>query len=511
MVTSVKRGKKTSGKSAPKKSKGRKASTKPKPKRSQGIRKSTRVAKSRAVAQSPSHSSGTKNKKGKRSAVSDRNTLLMKLNEDPTGHKEDFNKALQHIVDNEKMKASGRSKGFFTQDRINLTIEYLSLKKEQETVDDGSDRAMTIRNILTQKFKGKTMDQFRLGGKDNKKLYRLKKTVRVGHLGGIHAIDLSILDNDKFEEVIAIDDGLTFSRINNIHWCSSNPLNHISSQQLPNRVADKYGLNIPNNISFLLIKVCQLANKAKKRKSTCGPLIVTAINISKCASNLVGIGVVSDYYPTLLICDFTNKQYFDIIPMQTPDFAEVAFHLLRMFNAYGYPSSVRYFEHVDAPVVFQLGKNQNCVPLSVDDFEKRLLNWIVTSQSPRDDVGVSMLSTPRRRSAILDMVGEFLVILIKQYLRKKMFHNISLYGWLPLIQTFLNEDETYASRKDRSFLASFDDAQVMYNEWESFARERLQLDDNSGNEKSNEGNDAEEKLESSQSTNEYKSDEESLE
>ena len=92
--------------------------------------------------------------------------------------------------------------------------------------------------------------------------------MRVEQLGGIHALDLDNLDMDNFEEVIAIDDGKTFDRINDIHWCSSNPLNHISSQQLPNKVSEKYGLNIPNNISLLLLKhcpVCTLANKSKSK------------------------------------------------------------------------------------------------------------------------------------------------------------------------------------------------------------------------------------------------------
>ena len=55
--------------------------------------------------------------------------------------------------------------------------------------------------------------------------------------------------------------------------------------------------------------------------------------------------------------------------------------------------------------------------------------------------------------------------------------HLSFHGWLSLLQSFLNEDETYTSRKESSFLGSFDDAQNLYNEFESFIRERLGLDE----------------------------------
>ena len=414
-----------------------------------------------------------------------RNELLIELNKDPNAHKKEFNQALKKIVDAENRKIekqtsgakSGRSKGFFTQDRYNLTVEYLKLKEELKTINDGSDRAMNIKNTLARKFKGKTMDQFRLGGDDGNLLYRLSKSVRTKNHGGVTAMkkDLASLPIDNFDEVIAIDDGKTFDRINNIHWCSTNPLNHISSQQLPNKVSEKYGLNIPNNISHLLIKfcpVCKIANKSRNKMSSCGPFIFTAIDLTECESKLES-KCDRQYPPYLLICLFIKKQYVDLIPMQSSDFAEVTFNLLRMFNAFGYPSSVRYYEQVDAPVQFVLDRETGSSKQTVDQFETRLLKWIKLSQSTRDDVGISILTTVRRRSAILDKVQGFLLIFIKQFLKKEVLLSSSFQGWIPLIQSFLNEDDCYSTRKQNSFFMSFTDDQTMFDEWEVFIKERL--------------------------------------
>ena len=510
----------TSGKS-PKKAKGTKAKAKPskrKPNQAKALpsrsrvkgntvsRRSERVTamnKKRAPS-NPSSKNSRSSKKNSRSSKSstssspspvptkrtklsgqDKNDLLLDLNQDPNAHKDDFEKDLKQIVETEKMKLElqsggtkvGRCKGFFTQDRYNLTVEYLTLKKELLTIEDGSDQAMKIKSTLAKKFKGKTMDQFRLGGEDWKKLYRLKKSVRTTQLGGIHSIKLSSLDMDKFDEVIAIDDGKTFDRINDIHWCSTNPLNHIGSQQLLNKVQDTYGFNIPNNISQLVIKhcpVCKVANKSRNKMYSCGPLIFTAIDLTFCASKQK-VKCQNHYHPYLLICLFTKKQYFDLIPLQTNDNAEVLFNLFHLFNAFGYPSSVRYFEHDDAPVQFVLDKLNGSLTVTVDEFEKGLLEWIQCSQSSRDHVGVSPLTSTRRRSEVLDKIVEFLLIFINKFLQEETLSHSSFQGWMPLIQSFLNEDQCYTSRKKTTFLASFSDADELYNEWEDAMKKRFEV------------------------------------
>ena len=458
----------------------KRAPSNPSSKNSRSSKKNSRSSKS-STSSSPSP---VPTKRTKLSGQ-DKNDLLLDLNQDPNAHKDDFEKDLKQIVETEKMKLElqsggtkvGRCKGFFTQDRYNLTVEYLTLKKELLTIEDGSDQAMKIKSTLAKTFKGKTMDQFRLGGEDWKKLYRLKKSVRTTQLGGIHSIKLSSLDMDKFDEVIAIDDGKTFDRINDIHWCSTNPLNHIGSQQLLNKVQDTYGFNIPNNISQLVIKhcpVCKVANKSRNKMYSCGPLIFTAIDLTFCASKQK-VKCQNHYHPYLLICLFTKKQYFDLIPLQTNDNAEVLFNLFHLFNAFGYPSSVRYFEHDDAPVQFVLDKLNGSLTVTVDEFEKGLLEWIQCSQSSRDHVGVSPLTSTRRRSEVLDKIVEFLLIFINKFLQEETLHRQSFQGWMPLIQSFLNEDQCYTSRKKTTFLASFSDADELYNEWEDVMKKRFEV------------------------------------
>ena len=456
-----------------------------------------RAKKSHTSKSSSSSSSRTKVSRAKKAQTSssssssrvnvldkNKNDVLLELNQDRNAHKAEFEKELKVLVDNEKNKLElqsvgtkvGRCKGFFTQDRYNFTVEYLTLRKDLLSVDDGSNEAMHIKMKLAKNFKGKTMDQFRIGGEDFKKLYRLKKTVRTNQLGGIHSIKLSALDMDMFDEVIAIDDGKTFDRINDIHWCPTNPLNHIGSQQLLNKVQEKYGFNIPNNISLLVSKhcpVCKFANQHKNKGPSCGPLIFTVIDLSMCASKQK-VKTTNSYQPYLLISLFTKKNYFDLIPLQTNENEEVICNLFRLFNAFGYPSSVRYFEHEDAPVQFILDERDQCISVTVDEFEKRLLEWIQCSQSSRDHIGVSPLTTARRRSQVLDKVVEFIIIFINKFIQKETNYPFSFQGWMPLIQSFLNENQIYTARKKTTFFASFNNAEELYNKWDDVMTKRFE-------------------------------------
>ena len=454
-----------------------------------GTRQSKRVVD--LEQRSSNKSTGSHGRKKKKENVSlpdvdhtsiKKNDQLIDLNKKPNAHKADFEKELQHFVDIENAKLQkhasgehgGRSRGFFTQDRYDLTVEYFKLKQEQLVVEVGSDRSMVINSILSKKFKGKTMTQFRLG-EDDGKLYRVKKSVRTGRLGGIHSINLSSLDMDMFEEVIAIDDGKTFDRINDIHWCSTNPLNHISSQQLPNKVSEMYGLNIPNFISLSLIKhcpVCKIANKPKRTNTSCGPFIFTAINLKTFESKLK-VNCNHAFHQYLVICLYTKKQYFDFIPMGCADNDEVIYQLIHMFNAFGYPSSIRYYEHLDDPVKFVIQKPDGSTNLSVDQFEQKLMQWIKMSQSPRDDGDLSSIASIRRRSELLDKGIEFMVLFIEQFLKNKTKIGTSFNAWVPLIQSFFNEDTSYQRRKPTDFLTT-KNPQSLFKEWESFIEKRLE-------------------------------------
>ena len=199
------------------------------------------------------------------------------LNTNREAYKEEFEEKLSAFIREKEKRILGTKPKFFTKTTYDTTVAYLKKKNEKK---DSTQKASGNFN---------QMDQFKWD-ENNQKLYRLRNEIIKEAGGRVSEVKYEELGDEAWIPVFQIDDGLTFDRINKMHWVSDKPQNHVCAQNLFLNVSAKYGQNIPKSVCEILVDCCPVCKKRRYRKHISEKCVKVQSNTDKFENGEESIG-----------------------------------------------------------------------------------------------------------------------------------------------------------------------------------------------------------------------------